>query len=434
MRTSGSGSDASILVHVGICQAQFNGTGMDSLLVERLRAAVPWLDALIPLSLLGFAWERNADPTVTVWILALWCTLKLVTRLPKTPLYGVLIGVLLVSLSALFNPNTISAPTDLVLVLLACAAGLQQTPRQWRIAFWCLLAIALVCLPFLEWGRFNGNLDLIPFAQLRDWLPPEAVRIQRITISRSAYLFGLFSLIGYSLWRFERRILLRWLAALLGMLSFVLAFATGSRAAFGYPLLAVLLTEVVWRYRSLVMRHARSLATALLVGGICFNVLLYWPSSPVQVDRSDVGRAEVARCFVARSLRSWHDFFGGQGYDRVSDRCADEVFLPGYTTGIPHAHNAFLQVLADQGVVAVLMMLVGLWAGFTRLFSNLDRAAPVLSFVGLSCWLFMFAAALVESTLLKTVLQQVVTGYLLAIPWWVASAPSPSDGSHTIGA
>ena len=106
------------------------------------------------------------------------------------------------------------------------------------------------------------------------------------------------------------------------------------------------------------MRHARSLATALLVGGICFNVLLYWPSSPVQVDRSDVGRAEVARCFVARSLRSWHDFFGGQGYDRVSDRCADEVFLPGYTTGIPHAHNAFLQVLADQGVVAVLMMLV----------------------------------------------------------------------------
>ena len=407
---------------------------MDSLLVERLRAGVPWLDALIPLSLLGFAWERNADPTVTVWILALWCTLKLVTRLPKTPLYGVLIGVLLVSLSALFNPLTISAPTDLVLVLLACAAGLQQTPRQWRIAFWFLLLIILVCLPFVEWDRLNGNLELIPFAQLRDWLPQEALRIQRITINRSAYLFGLFSLIGYSAWRFERRNVLRWLAAIPGALSFALALGTGSRAAFGYPILAVLLTEIVWRYRSLVMRHARSFATALLVGGICFNMLLYWPLSPVQVDPSDVGRAEVARCFVARSLRSWQDFFGGQGYDRVSDRCADEVFLPDYTTGIPHAHNAFLQVLADQGVVAVLMMLAGLWAGFTRLFSNLDRAAPVLSFVGLSCWLFMFAVALVESTLLKTVLQQVVTGYLLAIPWWVASAPSPSDGSNTIGA
>jgi O-antigen ligase len=125
---------------------------------------------------------------------------------------------------------------------------------------------------------------------------------------------------------------------------------------------------------------------------------------------------------------------GGQGYDRVSDRCVKQVFLPDPPRGIPHAHNAFLQVLADQGVVAVLMMLVALWAGFTSLFSKLGRAAPALSFVGLSCWLFMFAAALVESTLLKTVLQQVVSGYLLAIPWWVASAPCPPDGSHTIGA
>ena len=205
---------------------------MDSLLVERLRAAVPWLDALIPCSLLGFAFERNADPTVTVWLLALWCGLKLVTRLPKTPLYGVLIGVLLVSLSALFHPLTVSAPTDLVLVLLACAAGLQQTPRQWRLAFWCLLATVLVCLPFLEWDRFNGNIELIPWAQLRDWLPQEAIRIQLITISRSAYLFGLFSLVGYSLWRFERRNVLRWLAAISGAFSFALALGTGSRAAF----------------------------------------------------------------------------------------------------------------------------------------------------------------------------------------------------------
>ena len=407
---------------------------MDSLLVERLRAAVPWLDALIPVSLLGFAFERNADPTVTVWLLVLWCGLKLVTRLPKTPLYGVLIGVLLVSLSALFHPLTVSAPTDLVLVLLACAAGLQQTPRQWRIAFWCLLAIVLVCLPFLEWGRFNGNLDLIPFAQLRDWLPPEAIRIQRITISRSAYLFGLFSLIGYSLWRFERRILLRWLAAALGALSFVLAFATGSRAAFGYPLLAVLLTEVVWRQRDVVMRHARSFAAALLVGGLCFNVLLYWPSGPIaKGDASDVGRAEIARCFIAESARSWHEFLGGQGYDRVSDRCVKQVFLPDPPRGIPHAHNAFLQVLADQGVVAFLLMVWALWMGFTRLFSSLSRAAPVLSFVGLSCWLFMLAAALVESTLMKTVLQQVMTGYLLAIPWWMASASSSSASSHPSG-
>jgi len=407
---------------------------MGSVLVERLRTAIPWLDALIPLSLLGFAWERNADPTVSVWILALWCGLKLVTRLSKTPLYGVLIGVLLVSLSALFHPLTRSAPTDLILVLLACAAGLQQTSRQWRVAFWCLLALVLVCLPFVEWGRDNGNLALIPFAPLRDWLPQEAVRIQRITINRSAYLFGLFSLIGYSLWRFERRLLWRWFAALLGGLSFGLAFATGSRAALGYPILALVLTELAWRYRIVVMRFARSLAAALLVGGLCFNALLYWPSSPIaKVDPSDQGRAEVARCFIAESARSWQDLLGGRGYDRVSDRCAEEVFLPGYTRGIPHAHNAFLQVLADQGLITFLLMLSGLWIAFVRLLSRLGCADPALSFVGVSCLLFMLAAALVESTLLKTVLQQVVSGYLLAIPWWVPSPPGSSDVSDREG-
>ncbi|MDA9661520.1 O-antigen ligase family protein [bacterium] len=347
---------------------------------ERLGVALFWLDVLIPLSLLGFAFERNADPTVTVWILALWCGLKFATRLFNTPLYGVLIGVLLVSLSALFHPLTVSAPTDLVLVLLACAAGLQQTTRQWRVACWCLLAIVFACLPFVEWDRFNGNLALIPWAQLRDWLPEEAIRIQRITISRSAYLFGLFSLIGYSLWRFERRSLLRWMAAISGVLSFVMALATGSRAAFAYPLLAMLLTEVVWRYRDVVVRHARSFATALLVGGLCFNVLLYWPSGPIaKGDPSDVGRAEVARCFIAESARSWQEFLGGQGYDRVSDRCVKKVFLPNPPRGIPHAHNAFLQVLADQGVVAFLLMVCALWLGFTRLFSSLGRAAPGLS-------------------------------------------------------
>lgn len=407
---------------------------MGSLLVERLRTAVPWLDALIPLSLLGFAWERNADPTVTVWILAFWCGLKLVTRLSKTPLYGVLIGVLLVSLSAVFHPLTVSAPTDLVLVLLACAAGLQQTPRQWRIAFWCLLTIVISCLPFVEWDRFNGNLEVIPLAQLRDWLPQEALRIQKITINRSAYLFGLFSLIGYSLWRFEQRPSLRWLAGVLASLSFVFAFATGSRAAFAYPILAVLFTEALWRCRRVVVCHARALAASLLVGALCFNVLLYWPSGPiVKGDPSDVGRAEVAQCFVAESVRSWQDFFGGSGYDRVSNRCAERVFLPDSNKGISHSHNVFLQVLADQGVVAVLLMVLALWVGLAQLFSSLGHVSPALSFVGVSCWLFMLAAALVESTLLKTVLQQVVSGYLLAIPWWVVSAPSSLDGSSPIG-
>ena len=39
---------------------------------------------------------------------------------------------------------------------------------------------------------------------------------------------------------------------------------------------------------------------------------------------------------------------------------------------------------------------------------------------GLACALFVLASSLVESTLLKTSLQQVVTGYLFSIPWFSA--------------
>ena len=49
-----------------------------------------------------------------------------------------------------------------------------------------------------------------------------------------------------------------------------------------------------------------------------------------------------------------------------------------------------------------------------------------------SCLDLWLGVVLAEFTLLKTVMQQVVSEYLLAIAWWVATAPSSSESSHTI--
>ena len=46
-------------------------------------------------------------------------------------------------------------------------------------------------------------------------------------------------------------------------------------------------------------------------------------------------------------------------------------------------------------------------------------------------FLYILASSLVESTLLKTSLQQVVSGYLLAIAWVIPPAP-PQENSRTI--
>ena len=399
-------------------------------LIHKLQS--PWLDLLLPLSLMGLLWERSGNPAGMVWMLAIWCGLKFVRWLPSQPVYGVLIGVLVVILSAVIHPVSGSAPTDLLLVLLAFAAGLQQTKDQWRIALWLVLATVIVSLPFVELSRFNGNLDAIPWATLRDALPQGAVRIQKITINRSAYLYGLFSLIGYGLWRFERRFWPSALAALVGGLSYVLVCGTGSRAALFFPLATVVVTELCWRHRQWVAKRARLLAASVLLLSLLFNLTLYWPSGSVAAqDPSDVGRAQIAQCFVQQALRSLPDLAVGQGYDRVSDHCAARVFLPGYTKGIPHAHNVFVQALADQGLVTFVLMAIALGLIFQRLFVGLGSDAAPLCLTGLACALYILASSLVESTLLKTSLQQVVSGYLLAIAWVVPPAPT-QENSRTI--
>ena len=381
---------------------------------------------------MGLVWERSGNPAGMVWILALWSALKFVRWLPDQPVYGVLIGVLAVILSAVIHPVSGSAPTDLLLVLLAFAAGLQQNKDQWRIALWLVLATVVVSLPFVEFSRFNGNLDAIPWTALRDALPQEAVRIQKITINRSAYLYGLFSLIGYGLWRSERHFWPSMLAAVLGCLSFVLAFGTGSRAAFLFPLITIVVIELCWRHRQWVAKRARLLAASVLLVSLMFNLTLYWPSSFVAAgDPSDVGRARVAQCFVHQALQSLPDLALGQGYDRVSDHCAARIFLPGYTKGIPHAHNAFVQALADQGLVTLALMTLALAMIFQRLFVGLCSDAAPLCRTGLACGLYILASSLVESTLLKTSLQQMVSGYLLAIAWVVPPAPT-QENSRTI--
>ena len=79
-------------------------------------------------------------------------------------------------------------------MLLAFAAGLQQTKDQWRIALWLVLATVIVSLPFVEFDRYQRQSRCHPLVScVRDALPQEAIRIQKITINRSGYLYGLFS-------------------------------------------------------------------------------------------------------------------------------------------------------------------------------------------------------------------------------------------------
>jgi hypothetical protein len=378
-----------------------------------------FLDLLLPLSLLGFLGERSGDPAGMIALLDARLVLKFLFRAQRSPLAWILIGVLVVSLAEIFHPATISSPGDLTLVLLAFAAGCGRTDRQWRISFWIIATISVASLFFVEFDRYNKNLEIIPFPSIREWLPIEAVRIQKITINRSGYIFGLLSLIGYGLFRHGGRGFRRWLAFSLALLSYLLAFGTGSRAAAGLPILAILCCELGWFQRQRVSALAWPLTGLILIGGLLFNTALYAPWSPLAYQsRSDVGRANVAQCFLAKSFDTLPELLTGHGDDRISEICHRTAKpTPGYQAAPVHAHNAFLQTLADYGLPAMLMLVALIGLSFLRNLQTFNDANGLVSTVGLSITIFIFCSALVESTLLKTSLQQVLSGYLLAVAW-----------------
>ena len=68
-------------------------------------------------------------------------------------------------------------------------------------------------------------------------------------------------------------------------------------------------------------------------------------------------------------------------------------------------------------------MVIALALIFQRLLVGLGSDAAPLCLTGLACALYILASSLVESTLLQTSLQQVVSGYLLAIACVAPPAP-----------
>ena len=111
----------------------------------------------------------------------------------------------------------------------------------------------------------------------------------------------------------------------------------------------------------------------------------------------------------------------GQGGDRVSLACQRLTLPnPGKKLGPSHAHNAFLQTLADYGLPAALMLVTVVGLSLRNSLRMIAAGEALQGSMALSLGLFMLGSALVESTLITTSLQQVLSGYLLAVAW-----PSP---------
>ena len=383
--------------------------------------AEAWLDVLLPMAVLAVGVQRGADPPALVLTLSLWLLLKVLLRAVAHPIFWVLFGVVLACQATWLQQHAaVSSPTDLLLFLAAFAVGMGRSRSQWRVSLWMLSAMVLASLfAYQLRPDANGNLAMIPWGMLPVGLVDQVGRIGGIAVNRSAYLFDLMALSAWSLYRFAPRNGWRRLAAAMAALAYALAFMTGSRAGAGLPLLLVLLLEICWRCRVRwsAMAMPMALAITLLLGGL--STLFYLPGSPLAYRTiNDAGRADVAHCFLHQSLQSPEIFWFGSGGDRVSQICKRATQNPRVVpSGLRHAHNTFIQVLADHGAVALMALLALLVLSLRQALSLMASGDGELGAFALAAVLLFVAFSLVESVLLHVSLVQVLAGYTLAAAW-----------------
>ena len=356
-----------------------------------------------------------------VLVLSAWLAVKLLLRARDFAVYLVLFGVLLVCVSTLIGQTAVSSsPTDLIVVLLAFAVGLGRARFQWRISLWSLSLLGVLALVVFHWKQ-DVNDNLVVFAQ---WLPHSSLfesvgRIAGIAINRSAYLLGLSVLACWSILRYGSLGMRRLVAAGLLILAYALALLTGSRAGAGMPLLVLAVLEVSWWLRAWLRTRVALMSASVLLVSTLLCVLIYLPGSPLAYrNRSDAGRAEVAHCFLAKTVQSPSALLFGYGGDAVSLACKGETrntrIIP---TGLTHAHNVFLQVLADHGLICLLGLVGLLFMALRNGLSLLLSGDAVQGSIAAGSALFFIGFGLIESTLIHVLLQQVLSGYLLASAW-----------------
>ncbi len=386
-----------------------------------------WLDLLIPFSLLGLVFQKTGDPAAMVLPLVLWLALRLLQRVHETHLAWVLLAILSVSLASFLHPSSRSHVVDLLLVLIAFAVGTARPAAEWRRTLVILSLTLLPAAAIVRFDRLNENRDLIPWQGLRDWVPEQAMRLQGVAINDSSYIFLLLTLCSWVLLRWGCRGWQRFPVALLLLLGYGLQFGTGSRAGLVLPILIAVALELLWRQRLVIQRFAWGSYCSLILLVLLFMLSFIHPASPLsERNISDTGRAYVGRCFWKEAVANPMTFLTGHGGDVVNERCIRATRWSEQPQGVPHSHNQYLQILADFGVIPLLLLLGGIGVCWNQAIRSLSAADPIPALLSLMATLVLMSFSLIEPVLLAVAFKQILTGYLLAAAWPGPQIPSSS--------
>jgi len=300
-------------------------------------------------------------------------------------------------------PHPVSAE-DLLLLALAFVASTGLTVARWqRLLPWLLppLAVAL-------------------FAGPRPWTPNPLAGV-----NQGAYLLGLLT-VAAAVWTsaLPAPLRQRWPGAALTLVGLWGMWRTGSRACLVASVLAglaVLLAERARRSQPLL----RPLLLAAVTGAAALVLKNLLGHPGIGIDwTSDSGRLKGYGCWAGLPFSGDNRLLWGVGFHRPGAFCQQPI----HGSPLTHAHNLFLQLWGNTGLLGLLAM--GLLALlFWRLWRG-DGGSDLTRRLGQGALVYTLLQGSFDVAMLHWPLLQVATGTLVAaLTATAGSAPAVDPGS-----
>ena len=299
------------------------------------------------------------------------------------------------------------------------------------------VVVYLACTS-IDKRRFTAIIRLIPLVVLpptiffvsgRPWVPNPLAGV-----NQGAYVLGIVFLIQ-SILGFcspSSNSLYRAFNFTLATFALFLIWQTSSRAAILSCLFSL---GLIWIMNSCSLKSYFLKITSLFM--IPFSALLFkqyfLPSStgfPGIDMQSDLGRFRILKCYLSLPFSGDNQFIYGVGFEKAKSLCLD----PSGGGSFDHAHNLYVQVFANSGILGFVMLL--LFVGFlTSCWSqiNIVGATDNLLFLplfGKAAFIYTLVQGFFDLSVIHWPITIILTAFIVSTPVAILASETSSHSNR----
>ena len=360
--------------------------------------ATTLIDLLLPAAIILFLMPTNpvmSSVPASAWVMLQLALAPAEKRWALWPMAFVILATARTWwLHEMHNP---ASSEDILLVVASFLAASWVSASRWIL----LLKMLLIPLPLVA-----INLGSQPW------------NVNSFTGRNSnAYLIGLVAVISICMLFNQHRSKIDYVIPFIAsILSIFLLWQAQSRAGMIATAAAIGIVKLKDEYFRGRFLKASTITAAAGVA-ILISLRFMRPSSIINaagIDfKSDLGRLQIQNCYINLPFSGNNRFLYGIGFEHKDKFCKDEMI----TGVLEHAHNIYIQVWANTGIIGLIGMLLFLALLIAQWRKKDKYLNPILSRAGLALLIYVLLQGAFDATIIYWQVTQVFTGILLAIPF-----------------